>query len=250
MSHAFHKRASFGVKHTARTGPRLYDRARWREGRERFLRYNPLCVRCKADDRVVPAQVVDHIEPHRGDEKLFWDETNWQALCKRCHDRKTALETMAATGIPRVPRPACRVVLVAGAPGSGKSHYIDTHKSKGDLVLDLDQLAVEETGKPLHSPITPDEVKLALMRRNRILFDLHDYNKELTVWFPTQAPRWSDRRLWQEVLGCELVVVERDATACARACEGRPPGTDWLALAQKWWSCYSQGPDETIVRVD
>jgi 5-methylcytosine-specific restriction endonuclease McrA len=21
---------------------------------------------------------------------LFWDKTNWQALCKRCHDQKTA----------------------------------------------------------------------------------------------------------------------------------------------------------------
>lgn len=38
------------------------------------------------------AEVVDHIVPHRGDEKLFWDESNWQALCKRCHDSKTMTE--------------------------------------------------------------------------------------------------------------------------------------------------------------
>lgn len=30
--------------------------------------------------------------PHRGDQKLFWDESNWQALCKPCHDRKTWTE--------------------------------------------------------------------------------------------------------------------------------------------------------------
>jgi 5-methylcytosine-specific restriction protein A len=23
---------------------------------------------------------------------LFWNETNWQPLCKECHDRKTATE--------------------------------------------------------------------------------------------------------------------------------------------------------------
>jgi prophage lambdaSa04, HNH endonuclease family protein len=23
---------------------------------------------------------------------LFWDKTNWQAMSKRCHDRKTARE--------------------------------------------------------------------------------------------------------------------------------------------------------------
>ncbi|MGN0150610.1 MAG: HNH endonuclease, partial [Clostridia bacterium] len=36
--------------------------------------------------------VVDHIVPHRGDERLMWDENNWQALCKPCHDNKTGKE--------------------------------------------------------------------------------------------------------------------------------------------------------------
>ena len=43
-----------------------------------------------------PASVVDHIKPHKGDYDLFWDEANHQALCKRCHDIKTATEDMAA----------------------------------------------------------------------------------------------------------------------------------------------------------
>ena len=58
----------------------------WRTARERFLRRNPLCVECLKRGRIAPATVVDHIVPHRGDEKLFWDERNWQALCKACHD--------------------------------------------------------------------------------------------------------------------------------------------------------------------
>lgn len=66
--------------------------ARWRRARKRFLAANPLCVECKKEGRLTPATVVDHIIPHKGDMKLFWDERNWQALCKRCHDRKTAKE--------------------------------------------------------------------------------------------------------------------------------------------------------------
>lgn len=31
--------------------------------------------------------VCDHIQPHRGNWYLFWDETNLQTLCKRCHDK-------------------------------------------------------------------------------------------------------------------------------------------------------------------
>ena len=38
---------------------------------------------------VIRETVVDHIVPHRGDQKLFWDKSNWQPLCKACHDRKT-----------------------------------------------------------------------------------------------------------------------------------------------------------------
>ena len=42
---------------------------------------------CQAEGRVTPAQVTDHIKPHKGDEALFWDVSNWQSLCKQHHDR-------------------------------------------------------------------------------------------------------------------------------------------------------------------
>lgn len=67
---------------------RGYDR-KWQHARSRYLSANPLCVNCYKDGRFVKATVVDHIKPHRGDPKLFWDENNWQALCKKCHDYKT-----------------------------------------------------------------------------------------------------------------------------------------------------------------
>lgn len=38
------------------------------------------------------ASVVDHIIPHKGNDDLFWDMSNHQALCKKCHDIKTATE--------------------------------------------------------------------------------------------------------------------------------------------------------------
>ena len=65
---------------------------RWRRARAAYLACHPLCVPCAAAGRLEPATVVDHVVPHRGDQKLFWDEANWAALCKRCHDAKTARE--------------------------------------------------------------------------------------------------------------------------------------------------------------
>jgi 5-methylcytosine-specific restriction protein A len=71
---------------------RLYKTARWRRLRKRVLSRNPLCVECERQGRITPATVVDHIIPHKGNLELFWDEDNLQALCKPCHDRKTAKE--------------------------------------------------------------------------------------------------------------------------------------------------------------
>ena len=65
---------------------------RWRRARAAYLARHPLCMRCQAAGFIEPSTTVDHIVPHRGDQKLFWDERNWAPACKPCHDRKTAHE--------------------------------------------------------------------------------------------------------------------------------------------------------------
>lgn len=67
---------------------------RWRKARETYLASHPLCAECQRQGRVTPARVVDHVKPHRGDQQLFWDSSNWQALCDftspyDCHGAKT-----------------------------------------------------------------------------------------------------------------------------------------------------------------
>jgi Restriction endonuclease len=66
---------------------RLYHTARWRKGRALFLAEHPLCEYCRRQGRTTAAAVVDHIKAHKGNEQLFFDVTNWQALCRDCHDR-------------------------------------------------------------------------------------------------------------------------------------------------------------------
>lgn len=58
----------------------------WRKARRIFLAENPLCRMCLDDGRETAATVVDHRVPHLGNETLFWDTANWQALCKLHHD--------------------------------------------------------------------------------------------------------------------------------------------------------------------
>ena len=65
---------------------------RWQQASKGFLKKHPLCIRCAEQDQTTAAAVVDHVIPHLDDKALFWDRNNWQPLCKRCHDIKTATE--------------------------------------------------------------------------------------------------------------------------------------------------------------
>jgi len=65
---------------------------RWQKASKLYLANHPLCAECQRQGRVKVAALVDHIEPHRGDYGLFWDYSNWQSLCKECHNIKTASE--------------------------------------------------------------------------------------------------------------------------------------------------------------
>lgn len=84
-----------------------YKLARWQRMRERQLSLHPLCTFCLERDIVTEATVCDHIEPHKGDPDLFWDDGNLQSLCAPCHDRDKqrmelgqAIVTFGADGWP------------------------------------------------------------------------------------------------------------------------------------------------------
>jgi len=71
------------------TNQKLYSSRKWRKAREEYLSEHPQCnvVGC---NRI--ATVVDHIIPIRqgGD---IWNRNNWQGLCKKHHNSKTAKES-------------------------------------------------------------------------------------------------------------------------------------------------------------
>jgi len=63
---------------------------RWRVSSRQFLSRHPLCSECLKEGITKVADCVDHIIPHNGNLKLFWDEHNWQSLCSSHHTQKTA----------------------------------------------------------------------------------------------------------------------------------------------------------------
>ena len=81
----------------------------WTEASKAYRALHPQCECTECLKLPVirrpPSEVVDHRIPHRGDQRLFWDSSNWQAMAKVCHDRKTARED-GAFGRDRSPAPS------------------------------------------------------------------------------------------------------------------------------------------------
>lgn len=104
---------------------------RWRKRRKAYLANNALCIACLAVNKTTTATDIDHIIPHRGQlsEDVFWCEDNWQALCSKCHARKTNNETFAG-----------RRTVVTGLAGAGKTTYVQAQSATGDIIFDYDLL--------------------------------------------------------------------------------------------------------------
>ena len=71
-------------RETDRRRPSAHDRgydSKWQRYRLTYLAAHPTCDMCPK-----PATVVDHIQPHRGNHRLFWSSKNHQSLCTHCHN--------------------------------------------------------------------------------------------------------------------------------------------------------------------
>ena len=63
----------------------MYQPDHW-QARLEYLAAHPHCRKCSEIGTVRKATVVDHVIPHRGNDRLFWFRGNWQPLCERCHN--------------------------------------------------------------------------------------------------------------------------------------------------------------------
>lgn len=121
----------------------LYDSARWRNMRVQHFMQHPLCVYCEEEGRTSLAKVLDHKIPHRVDASIdFFDASNHQGLCEKCHNRKSALERRLYDY--QSGRFQAEVIVVYGPPGSGKTTWAG--RQGPDLLIDLDVIWMEVTG--------------------------------------------------------------------------------------------------------
>ncbi|SHO52877.1 5-methylcytosine-specific restriction endonuclease McrA [Desulfopila aestuarii DSM 18488] len=91
-----------GTKRRTKKGDPFYWSPQWLRFRDWYRKKSPLCEECKADGKLVPMDVVDHIvELKDGGAPL--SEDNVQSLCSHCHSKKTARAKREREGLCESP---------------------------------------------------------------------------------------------------------------------------------------------------
>lgn len=190
--------------------------------------------------------VVDHIIPHRGNPDLFWDLDNLQTVAKSWHDSiKQAIEKadQVAAIHPKWLQPsAIPLTIICGPPCSGKTTYAQTHAAKGDVVIDLDHIAHDISGEPIHGWDRTRWLNAALWRRNNMLGDLSRSDTG-AAWFVVSEPKARHRDWWADTLKPKAIVVleveERECLRRAMADTARDINATETGIT-RWWAQYER----------
>ena len=231
-----------------------YGLSQWKILRLCTLQENPFCIECNHQARIVRANIVDHIKPHRGDWSTFWDKANLQCLCKSCHDRKTSKEDGGFGNRiifkPKLNRSICPLTVICGPSGSGKTTYVESHKEKNDIVIDLDEIKSRLSGLPWYE--AGDEwLGLAIDERNKMLESLST-NKYNHAWYIVTAPKQEDRAFWQQQLQpYQTIILLTHINICKDRIinDTKRKGKEqkYVNLAEKWWKDYTIGQNEVYI---
>lgn len=229
------KAGSFADKKRGNRHERGYGND-WTKLRNVIMRRDSyLCQVCLAVGRVTPAHAVDHIVPKANGGTD--DPNNLQSICKPCHTTKTAVES-AMTGGPAaseptwLKRPTIPVMVVCGAPGSGKSYYVTQHAGQRDLVLDLDVIAAELFKLPLYRA-SYEQMMVAMRYRNSMLSSLAGRDAGyVKAWLIVTAGSPAKRAFWRDQYGAELVVMPTSKAECVERIkqDARRVGSDVTRL--------------------
>lgn len=250
-------RASYCDTHSARSSDtrkresssqRGYD-VRWRKARAAYLAEHALCVDCASRGRTSAASNVDHVVPHKGDHILFWDESNWQALCASCHSRKTAIEDGRwgnAEALPVLPRSHALHVVCGPNVEWNYQHCVRqcaTHVSTSVVISEAHLLPSPYEG-------SGPERNAARVTRNHLLRDACEAGRYDVAYLVVTAPKAYERAHWRGVAGCVVTFRTTTLDACVRMIETDSSGmkSARIECAREWFRTHTEDPFNDLVR--
>lgn len=234
----------------------FYNSKAWQDCRDGYfnLRFG-LCELCDK-----PGEEVHHkifLTPENINNEnitLNWD--NLQLLCKKCHnavhERAYEMHRIKTRNKTSTDNSLCfsesgdlvlkkNVVIVYGAPASGKTTYVKENKGKYDIVVDLDSIINALSLNDLcNKKLNTDALPFAFDVRD-LLYELIEKRKHYfeTAWVIAMLPKKEERERLREKLHAELIYINADEAAClnrARVDESRIDKETQYQIIKKYFN--------------
>lgn len=132
------------------------------------------------------------------------------------------------------------IYIVYGSPLSGKSTWVNTVKSEGDLILDIDSIWQCVSGCDRY--IKPKRLNAVVFGiRDKILDDIrYRHGKWCNAYIIGGYPLQSERERLSKELGAELIYIESTKEECLNrlyTCDDRNIEA-WERYINDWWHKY------------
>ncbi|MBN2796221.1 MAG: HNH endonuclease [Clostridia bacterium] len=208
---------------------KFYKSKEWRDFREAyFISVHGICERCGDPGEEVHHQI--YLTPGNINDPYITLNTDLvELLCKKCHNLEHVKSfSMHRLNMVKNYKPGDdkykfvdgemvlnrNVNIVHGAPASGKTTYVMSHKGKYDIVFDLDYIRMALTLSEDREHI-PDTLRYAMDIRE-VFYQAVEERRHYadTVWIIVTMPRAYERNTLTERLKANIIHIDTDEDEC------------------------------------
>ena len=221
----------------------FYRSKKWKTTSRMYMTSrNYICERCGS-----PASICHHrhyITPNNiGDPTITLNPDNLECLCHACHNKEHSKIPLHNNGVSFDESgnlvKSTDVFIVCGAPGSGKSTYVSTHKGSNDIVFDLDRICAALRGSEDLYAYNEPILSVALDIRETVYRCIEERRgKWHNAWIITST---ADKALQEAIayrLKGEIITMPATFEECVEHIQGDPRRSNKLfhiQLVSKWF---------------